>query len=348
MNGAGKSEQLLTPVTPDGQVGVIVGRFQVPYLTEAHHNLIKTVASKHKRVLIIMGTKAQPTTKDPLDFETRVKLVQEHYPDVMCLPLADTKYDDVWVDHLEALIRQVLPTQSCVLYGGRDSFVTIYRDVYTKKIPLGQKPKFPTVEFEEFGVYISGTQLREEAANSVLAAEAFRTGVIYATMNRFSPIYPTVDVAVLNPERDALLLGKRKNEKKFRFFGGHVEKRHGKVEMTVVHEASEESHACLFWKALTFIGSTVVDDWRYRGTPEGIITMFFEGVHGSGGHGPVYPGDDIDDKVQWFKFHELREDLVEPEHIPLMQMFMEKHAPEIEAARAEWAKAHPEPEYSAS
>ena len=57
--------------------GVLVGRFQVHEMHDVHMELIRIVRGKHPRVIIFLGcNKCGPTRHDPLDFETRKRMIQ--------------------------------------------------------------------------------------------------------------------------------------------------------------------------------------------------------------------------------------------------------------------------------
>ena len=50
-------------------IGVIIGRFQVAELHEAHRELIETVLANHPKVLIYLGlSQVRGSIDDPLDF----------------------------------------------------------------------------------------------------------------------------------------------------------------------------------------------------------------------------------------------------------------------------------------
>ena len=79
---------------------------------------------------------------------------------------------------------------------------------------------------------------------------------------------------------------------------------------------------------LTYVGSHVVDDWRYRRELDKIVTVFFEGVKI---FGKPEPDDDISE-LRWFKVSDgpvyghddLNETDIVAEHRPLFKMLMEK------------------------
>lgn len=86
-------------------------------------------------------------------------------------------------------------------------------------------------------------------------------------------------------------------------------------------------------KNIQYIGSTVIDDARYRETDHRIITSFYElsPIEGfdKDGEGPF---DDIA-RTKWFDMVEIAKDMkdeepagyIHPAHVGLMRMFLERH-----------------------
>ncbi len=62
-------------------IGVIVARFQTPYLHEGHKAIIDQVKSQHNKVVVVLGVSpVLGSKKNPLDFPTREKLLKKTYP----------------------------------------------------------------------------------------------------------------------------------------------------------------------------------------------------------------------------------------------------------------------------
>ncbi len=204
-----KEEQELT------DVGVLVGRFQVPELHQAHKELIDKIAGWHKKFLIVLG--CSPTLvgrHNPLDFQARKLMINSHYPNLPLVPLMDHPDDHEWSKELDRRIREVFPVGTVTLYGGRDSFIPYYS---------GQ---FPCREVEP-SAYIaaSGTLERRNASLEVCSSVDWRAGVVYAAYNRYPQVFPTVDVAVTRETDDGdleILLAKKPAEKGYRLVGGFV------------------------------------------------------------------------------------------------------------------------------
>ena len=200
--------------------GVIVGRFQVNELHPGHLELFRQVSEKHERVIVFIGVpRTVPTKRNPLDFETRKKMIQADYPDFIILPLRDEKSDQFWSKNLDDQVQNVTQfTGSVTLYGGRDSFVPHYYGRYrVHQLDITWNGIIP----------ITGTQVREKVSNRVMQSPEFRAGAIYAAFNQFPRVLPTVDIAVLHNAgngRYKLLLGRKPGESNWRFVGGFVNK----------------------------------------------------------------------------------------------------------------------------
>lgn len=285
-------------------VGVIVGRFQVPELHEGHRDLIRHVCSQHEKTIIFLGTSPLwATTSNPLDFQARRQMIHEEFPYVEILYIKDVNNDNLWSKNLDARIGDlVTPTQSVVLYGARDSFIKHYTG------------KFDTRTLEADKI-LSGTAVRNKVKAAATRGSAdFRAGVIWATGARFPTCYPTVDIAIMSEDGQKILLGRKEGEKLLRFPGGFADPSNASYEEDAAREALEETGAVV--GGLSFIGSCVVDDWRYRGEPDCIKTMLFLGDHLEG---KIEAADDLAE-VEWVDYRTLDTDKINEAHRPLMAM----------------------------
>lgn len=305
---------------PDGDMGVIIARFQTPYLTEGHRNLIESVRARHDKFVIILGVAlVVPSRSNPLDFVTRHAMIQEMYPGTEVLPLMDQKFDSSWSRELDSLLRKLHPHEKIVLYGGRDSFIGHY------------KGKFATVELAP-NISESGTEARKGAFHSVQSSEDFRRGICYATANQYHKSVPTVDVAIekreISTNKITLLstdilwvLLAHKNEDgsgKWRFVGGHINVGKETAEQGGRRESREETGCSV--GVMTYIGSVPINDWRYVGTGDSVFTTFFSGLYVDGAPN----GDDDVNEVKWFKVESLNETMFVPEHHILLDMYLRK------------------------
>lgn len=136
-------------------VGVIICRMQVPYLTDSHKAIVNTVLERHQRVIILLGTTLKPIDeKNPYPFLFRKSMIEKSFTskNITIIPIADCDDNKFWVYCLDTVIKAFLNVdEEAVLYGGRDSFIPYY----TK-----DKGQFKCIELAPTD-YDSGTQLRE-------------------------------------------------------------------------------------------------------------------------------------------------------------------------------------------
>lgn len=257
----------MEPLKQDYDVGVIVGRFQVHDLHKGHFDLIGHVCATHKKVIVLLGVSPIPTSStNPLDFEARKQMLLHYFPHINVLYLKDVGDDDAWSQQLDSIVGDMLtPGQTCVLYGGRDSFLKVYSG------------KYPSVELTQEGhSELSGTEIRRQLRREVIASPDFRAGVIWAALNRFPVTHPTVDVALFRGGYSQLLLGRKLYEKQWRLIGGFADPQSGSYESDAIRELYEETG--LETKFVEYIGSRRIDDWRYRSGPDKIKTLLFGGA----------------------------------------------------------------------
>lgn len=289
-------------VVPEG-CGVIVGRFQLHKLHEAHIDLIETVRSRHRKVIIFLGvSKHIGSKRNPLDFIARKQMIEEKFKDVVIVALPDNRSDKVWSSQLDERVREVCPTGTVTLYGGRDSFMGHYCGAFNNLVELEQK------------VYVSATEVRKEVSDAVKGDPMFRAGVIWARANRHDQAYPTVDVAVMKTNSRELLLARKPGEERLRFLGGHVNPTDYNYEAAARREVMEEANVEI--SDPVYLGSLKVDDWRYRSEPDKIITGFYLAEYVAGA---IEPKDDVCE-LRWVKLDDVEpaKDVV-PEHQPLLE-----------------------------
>lgn len=306
--------------------GVIVGRFQVNDLHDGHMELFRQVRARHNAVIVFIGiSPAGLGQNDPLDFPTRQRMIQAKFPEFTVLPLTDCRTDEEWSQKLDSYIATVVGPGEATLYGGRNSFVPRYHGDYAH-VELALP-----IETQK----VSGTDIRNEFSNKVIESPEFRAGMIYAAFHAWARVWPCIDIAIFNYDWKELLLGQKKGETEWRFIGGHAELKHGSYENGARAEGMEE--ATLDFASLDYVGSAVVDDWRYRNTPDmGIMTALFRARTSAMG---AKAGDDVA-RVKWFEFSKLTENDFVPEHRPLFRLlllFQKKEADKKDAEKAEKA-----------
>lgn len=300
-----------TEIQKNAEVAVIIGRFQVNKLHPGHRSLINYVLDNHKKVIILLGvSRVQNSRKNPLDFASRKAMLQKEFPTVTILPLMDQRYNEKWSKDVDNIIPYVYGEKSTVIYGSRDSFIPYYSG------------KFPVIELEESVTY-NGTNIREEVAKETIDSDDFRSGVIYSAFNQRSTCYPTVDIVAY--DEDKILLGRKPNERLFRFIGGFVDPSDASFEKAALRELNEETGGNLVVNKPMYITSQKVDDWRYKGEDSGIMTTLFLAERRMGF---AKASDDIDE-VKWVKVKELSNwygirTMIVPEHRDLMKVLIDK------------------------
>jgi len=298
-------------MTNETSIGVIVARFQVAELTEGHKEILNYVlAKKHNQNVIFLGVAPTRATKNnPLDFDSRRRMIEEAFPgQFTILYQKDTPSDKVWSESLDQKIADIAGTRDVVLYGSRDSFGDHY---------------FGKYRFEEYHqkIYCSGTEQRLLAGKQVKSSRDWRFGCLYATQNRYPTAYPTVDCAIFDRgesgELDYIFLAKKAHMDKLMFVGGFVDPSDKSMEAAAKREIMEETG--LEVNTLGYIGSTKIDDWRYRSEEDGIITSFFAFVRT---FGTAKAQDDIVE-IQRRRVQDLAYSEIVPEHHVLLTMLKE-------------------------
>ena len=293
-------------------VGVIIARFQSPYLHNGHKTLVDTVTRNHNKTVIVLGVSpVKGSRKNPLDFHTREKMIKQAYPELVVLPLPDHPLDTRWSQNLDTMLNSTFPGTGFKLYGSRDSFIPYYSG------------KLETVELPETGSH-SSTLIREQISDIVLNSEEFRTGVIYAHANTYVKVYPTVDIAVFRNNKTEMLLGKKEIDNKWRLLGGFSDPTDDSYEETAKRELEEECGPVVTTD-MHYEKSFRVNDWRYRREADKIITSMFSTDYISG---DAQGRDDIGE-VKWFTLSEVAELITRnetaEEHEPQLKFLLEKY-----------------------
>ncbi|WP_127128917.1 NUDIX domain-containing protein [Pseudoflavitalea rhizosphaerae] len=291
--------------------GVIVARFQTPYLHEGHKYLIDEIRSKHNKVVVVLGVSpVKGSRRNPFDFYTREKLLKQYAPELVVLPLSDHPSDNAWSQQLDKLLASTFPMEMFMLYGSRGSFIPYYSgSLSVQALP-------------ELGDH-SATHIRDENADKVLDSADFRLGINYAYHTTYPKVYATVDVAVINETTKEVLLGKKPNAAEWRFPGGFSDPEDESFEVAARRELSEEC-GDIEVQGMQYIGSARINDWRYKNETDKIISLFFKTKFI---FGTPKASDDLA-ALSWFPLSELQimkvQNKITPEHHVLIDLLLNK------------------------
>jgi 8-oxo-dGTP pyrophosphatase MutT (NUDIX family) len=151
--------------------------------------------------------------------------------------------------------------------------------------------KTPELENKILDLQKENEQLREKLAHE-----------------RIYPIsWQTVDIAIINHDNlpfnvnYEILLGRKPNQTKFQFIGGFSDPTSPSLEVDAKREVAEETG--LEVDDIFYIGSTLIDDERYRSSVDKIKTAFFVATKV---FNKAVAGDDIQE-VRWFPIYNDRE-----------------------------------------
>lgn len=279
-------------------VGVCIGRFQVDELTDGHQELIASVIERSEMTIVIVGlAPVKCTTRNPLDFESRRRMIQHQYPDVKILYIKDVNNDEIWSKTLDEMVRDNIPPNTKVTaYGSRDSFINHYNGFMTCK------------EFIPSRV-INATERRKQLSYNVENSRDWRKGVIWATGNRYATAFSAVDIAIFDDEYEKILLGRKPGEDQFRLIGGFVDPDNkygepGALERNARREVYEESNVEI--SDPMYVCSTFVNDWRYRSENDKIMSLLFASKYVCG---RATPGDDICE-LKWFDINGIEDSVI--------------------------------------
>ncbi len=297
------------PVTTD--VGVIIGRFQVPELHAGHRKLFETVLARHKRVLVLLGIPAwRGGVQNPLDYKTRELMIQSLYPNVTVSYIQDRLSNEEWSSDVDKTIRTMYPFEKVTLYGGRDGCIRFYTGGF-KTVETLEDPAFAAE---------SGTNIRSQTAALPRNSSDFRAGVIYASYSTLPPLTMCVDAAVckdITGEKDKIqvLLIRKPNERLWRFPGGRLDYSDTNLGQAAKREAYEETGVEV--GEPVYVGSDgPISDWRATRSGLAIHSALFYMPYIFG----AAKGNDDAAEAQWFTLYKLTSNDMELCHRNFLEM----------------------------
>lgn len=265
------------------KLGVVVGRFQTPYLTTGHKHLIDTASTESDDTLIIVGAhEGWASGNDPLDTHTRIAMLKQSYPSHTVLTLKDYSSDETWSHELDALVKNHFPDHVATLFGSRESFIPFYKGTLATKEVAALSD-------------VSATNLRKEVLENLPHTDDFRTGIIYAhTKQNYPTSFQAVDMAIMHSTENKVLLGRKIGIDGWVFVGGFVDPTDESLERAAYREVKEEV-GDIELAGIAYIGSFRIDDHRYRKSVHKLMTALF---HATYIFGPIKAHDDLAE-VAW-------------------------------------------------
>lgn len=120
--------------------GIIIGRFQVPWLHPGHLHLIATSIRECDKTVILLGSRKDIDEKNPYGIKYREEMIRKIFPHIEIYPLWDMDGDDPgWSDQVDTCIEKLLACQNPILYYSRDSF----KEHYVGRLPLKEVEEVP-------------------------------------------------------------------------------------------------------------------------------------------------------------------------------------------------------------
>ena len=133
---------------------------------------------------------------------------------------------------------------------------------------------------------------------------------------KYPTCFTTVDIVVHDSVLNRVLLAKKPKQDLHRFVGGFSDPKNDSFESDAVRELIEETGLIAQTSDLVYLGTSKIDDIRYRNTQDCIKTIFYLCPYVGGT--PV-ANDDIE-SVKWFDLTELRMLDIVPEHRVLFNL----------------------------
>lgn len=238
----------------DNHYGVVIGRFQIDELHEGHLELFNAVYTQHRhRLIVLLGVHPdRANINNPLSFLFRKSVIEAKYPWATILPLMDMREDPKWSENVDRLIRGTIGMTPAIIYVGRDS-----------RVPEAYSGHYPVKEIGEVSGKSASKRRTEISLSPEYHNDAFARGIIYNIYQASPVLSLAVDMAVLDPEGQNVLMVKKPEESKWRFPGGMIDP---EEDFTFREAASRELHEetgiIAQYSDWQVVGDFRVEDWR--------------------------------------------------------------------------------------
>lgn len=292
--------------------GVIIARFQTPYLHQVFKDQIDEVVNKHPNVAILLGLSQVPSSRNnPLDYRARKQMILAEYPDIEMGFIKDIKSNEQWVSNVDHIIGGFVNNgQTATVYGGGSTAINTY-DQYGGKYPHEPLDSQSILSYDE---------ICSDVMKRPPYSDDFRSGVVWSQLNQFPKAHPTVDVAIIEDTDSGrfVYMCRKPHETKYQFVGGFADPESESYEDDGRREVREET--TLDVSDLKYIGSFKIDDFRYADEVDKIKTVFFTAKYQ---FGRAEARDDIAE-VRRFRFSELNHSNIIPEHHKLFDALLDE------------------------
>ena len=185
------------------QVGIVIGRFQVPVLHAGHLALLRHVIANSDETCVLVGVTPKQDLKNPLPYPAVECMIRGTFHKeqaqgrLQIHPLPDIPGNDLqWSHAIDQLLGALYPYEQIKLWSGRDSFKPYYHGKHR-----------PVRDWYGFNGEVNGTKERDEIIQGAPSDSLlFRQGIIYGVgqlltqkPKRKPRIAVTVSTTELNP-----------------------------------------------------------------------------------------------------------------------------------------------------
>lgn len=287
-----------------------VGRFQFHALCNEVIDIYDKLSATGKVNIVVSLSPLKCTKNNPFNFQTRkavLTLASLANKNRNVYYINNKPSDKEWSKELDRLISTTSNKEDNIIVVGRQS---------TVGVAYNGKHKFQPIDEEHITSY-------QKEVNDILKSPPihdvnFRLGILFAQQEKYDTAFTCVDVAIFNEDNTKILLGYKNIDKVddtvfYRFIGGFSDPTTKTFEQDVAREAYEETGVEI--GDIKYVASFLADDWRYREERDKIKTLLFTAKYV---FGAIIPSDDIDG-LKWFDIKSLTEDMLVPNHRPLLK-----------------------------
>ena len=289
----------------DATAVAVLMTLQTPSIDEFCKNIVMGIQKDNPAayMILVVKTPAVKSTKDsPLSYESVEWMARCSFDGLFkeIRSLKECNDPEKWCKDLDALL-----PENCTIYELDD--LCLHSRKYEEN-----SGKHPIV------VLSTGLDEHERMLRETVDTETqnfdYRRGAQAALNSQYDSVYPTVDCVIFSDDSlSHMYMVKKPDEKRWRFVGGFSDPSDTSYSCAARREAKEETGmecVCFDW-----IGSTKIDDWRYRNERNKIITNIFAMKVVSG----EAKADDDVSEIELKNIDELTFDDIQPEHIPIFE-----------------------------